>query len=106
MGIFEKLKTVRDFERRRLPLLDTLEDFDIVQEIGFHQDAGMPLSLMRLFRLGVGSAPTVQRRLKRLKALGLVVQRPCVEDGRAIQLSLSTGLRRIYREYERLLAAT
>ena len=102
---FEKLRKLRTFERQHLPLLQTLEDVDIVREIGFHQEAGMPVNLAALFRLEIGAAATVSRRLRRLKQLGLVLQRRSRDDGRMNVLTLSPAVLRVFAKYGRLLAA-
>jgi hypothetical protein len=76
-----------------------------VREIGFHQEAGIPFALKHLFDLNIGSAATVNRRLKRLKQLGLIRQKRSAQDGRMHHLTLSPGVLRIFDRYGELLAA-
>jgi DNA-binding MarR family transcriptional regulator len=102
---FERLKRLRQFEKRHLPHLRTREDFDIVLEIGAHQEAGIPVNLRRLFELNLGAAATVVRRLARLKQLGIVRESLAQHDGRMRYLTLDPAVRRVFERYGRLLAA-
>jgi DNA-binding MarR family transcriptional regulator len=103
MTTFGKLHELRTFQRRQLPLLHSIEDFDVVLEIGYHQDLGHPLTLKRLFLQNVGSIATVQRRLGRLKRLGIVQQKRSSQDKRNLELSVSPEIRRLYSRMARLL---
>ncbi len=89
MRLFETLRALRAFERQHLDFLATVEDHHLVGEIGYHQAKGKPLTLKRLNLLGVGSIATVQRRLRRLKDLGLVQHRQAAGDRRSVELALS-----------------
>lgn len=99
MQIFERLIRIREFERRSLPQLETLEDYDIVIEIGFHQKAGNPLTFKALLRDEIGAVATVRRRVQRLRALGLVLSTKSTLDRRATFLTLSPELLRQFRHY-------
>jgi hypothetical protein len=103
MALFETLRTIRDFERRELPFIRTIEDVDLVREIGFHQEAGQPLTLTELFALGLASPATVQRRLAQLKALGVVQQSRLDRDRRSFALVLSPEVLKAYEKYLALL---
>jgi DNA-binding MarR family transcriptional regulator len=94
---FQKLKTLRELERQQLPFLRTVEDFDIVVQIGYHAEAASPLTLKQLFLLGIGSAATIQRRLSRLKRLGVVQHKRVERDRRSVELSLSPEARNTCR---------
>jgi hypothetical protein len=94
--IFEVLKELHEFRRRHLPFLESLEDAEIVREIGRHQAAGVPLTLKTLFLQGIGSAATVQRRLGRLKRLGVVQQTRADHDRRNMHLTLSARVWALY----------
>jgi DNA-binding MarR family transcriptional regulator len=104
MKVFLKLHTLRAFEKQHLPWLQTLEDFDIVKAIGYHHEADMAFALKHLFEMDIGSAATINRRLKRLKQLGLVRQKRSARDGRVQLLTLRPGLQRIFDRYGQLLA--
>jgi|SRR5579871_5753440 len=93
----------RDFEKRQLHFLRTLEDRDLVCEIGYHQGARMPLTMKQLFLLDVGSVATVQRRLRQLRQLGLIQQRRCRDDARAVELSLSPKMLAVLARYGEVL---
>ena len=74
MKPFAALRAMRRFQKAQLPFLETLEDLAVLTEIGFHQEQGTPISLKQLFLAEIGAAATVQRRLARLKRLGVVQQ--------------------------------
>jgi hypothetical protein len=104
MSTFGRLHELRAFQRRQLPLLHSIEDFDVIVEIGYHEDLGRPLTLKRLFLQNVGSVATVQRRLSRLKRLGVVLQTRSRQDRRNLELTVSSEVRRLYRKMDRLFA--
>jgi len=95
--IFEKLRRLRGFQKRYLPQLEALEDFDIVRGIGYYQDLGTPLTLKVLFLEDIGSAATVQRRLRRLARLGVVHQKRSKHDRRNFELKINPEIRKTYR---------
>ena len=101
---YKKLRAFRNFERKHLSFLVTVEDFDIVREIGLHHAAGTPLTPKLLSLLELGSVATIQRRLARLKRLGVVRQIRSSSDKRRIELGISPEVQRIYRQYGQLIA--
>src|ERR1700694_5989856 len=105
MRLFEKLRALRAFEKQQLDFLSTVEDHHLIGEIGYHQGKGKPLTLKQLFLLGVGSIATVQRRLRRLKDLGLVQHRRAASDRRAVELTLSPKCIRIFAKYDALMSS-
>jgi hypothetical protein len=105
MTIFEKLQQARLFRQRHLALLRTLHDLEMVWEIGLHQEAGAPLNPKRLSLLKLGPAATIRRRLRRLRELGLVLQRSSAADKRIKHLTLSAALKRRLGDYGRILVA-
>jgi DNA-binding MarR family transcriptional regulator len=105
MRLFEKLRALRAFEKQYLDFFSTVEDHHLVGEIGYYQSKGKPLTLKQLFLLDVGSIATVQRRLRRLKELGLVQQRRSTSDRRTVELSLSPKCIRIFAKYGALMSA-
>jgi DNA-binding MarR family transcriptional regulator len=104
MLVFEKLRARTAFEKQHLPQLKTLEDHRLVHEVGYHQSQGRPLTLKQLFLLDTGSIATVQRRLRRLKQLGVIQQRRSATDRRAVELTLSPKYQRLFARYGQLLA--
>jgi hypothetical protein len=105
MSVFGKLRELRAFQRRQLPFLLSIEDFDVVAEIGYHQDQGHPLTLKLLFLENLGSVATVQRRLSRLKRLGVVHHQRSSRDKRNLELTVSPEVRRVYKSMGKLLSA-
>jgi hypothetical protein len=103
MGVFKRLRGLTDFERQHLGFLRTIEDHYLVREIGLHQADGRPLTLKQLFLLDVGSVATVQRRLRRLRQLGVIHQHRSSADGRAIELTLSPKTIRLFEKYASVL---
>lgn len=104
--IFHKLRMLRLFERRHLPHLRTVEDHDVVREIGYHEEMRIPLTLKALFLLDIGSVATVQRRLGRLKRLGVVLQKRSARDRRNLELTISPEVRGHYRRIGSLITRT
>ena len=88
--MFAKLHAARAFARRNLPFVETLEDFDLLLEIGVHQQRGTPLTMKKLYLLDLASVATIQRRLRRLKRRGAVIQRKSPRDRRVLELEVSS----------------
>jgi hypothetical protein len=103
MGVFAALRTARAFRRRHLNFLETVEDMDLVLEIGYHQERGEPLSMKQLQLQGIASVPTLQRRLRRLRLAGAVVIRRSASDGRAVEVLLSPRVMRAYAKYAEVI---
>src|SRR3954468_1458051 len=101
--LFAKLRALRIFQKRHLDFVRSMEDFDLLQEVGFHQEIGRPLSMKQLYLLDVASVATVQRRLRRLKQLGAVILRRSEHDGRSVQLTLSPKVLKTYLKYGELI---
>ncbi len=103
MGVFKKLQTLRAFERKRLRFLRTMEDLDVLCEIGLHQENGRPLTMKELHRMRLGSVPTMQRRLRRLRQFGAVASRRTDRDGRAVELRITPRALKLFNRYASLL---
>lgn len=104
MTPFKKLKTIRMFEKRHLPHLRTHEDFDIVVEIGFHQENGTPLTLKGLVLLNISSPATIQRRICALEQDGVITRTRCPSDRRSVELGVSDQTRELIERYVRMLS--
>jgi len=98
-----RLRAMRAFERRHLHCLKSIEDLDLVCEIGHHQGNHRPLTLKQVYLLGIGSVPTIQRRLRHLRHAGCVQQRRGEGDRRTMELTLSPRLVRVFGRYAALL---
>ena len=103
MNIFSRMKKIREFQRTQLPNLRSIEDFDIVLEIGTSQESGRPMTPKRLALLGIAPSATVQRRLSRLVGLGVIRKRFSQQDGRMVELSVSTDTQATFARMGRLM---
>jgi hypothetical protein len=99
MKPFAALRAMRRFQQAQLPFVETLEDFAVLTEIGFHQEQGTPISLKQLFLAEIGAAATVQRRLARLKKLGVVQQLRRRDDRRMAHLTINPALTPVVKRY-------
>jgi DNA-binding MarR family transcriptional regulator len=95
---FETIREKRAYERRALPFLKTIVDFDIACEIGYHQLAGCPLTVKQLLLVSLAPPATVMRRLDRLCALGVVERRRSLRDGRVHELQLTGQILQLLSE--------
>ena len=99
MKLFTGLKQIREFERRQLPFLRSVVDFDIVIEIGYAEEQEKPLTLKHLFLLNLSSRTTVRRKLARLIEQGIVIRRKHANDHRASLLTISTSSVKLLGRY-------
>ena len=99
MKLFTGLKQIREFERRQLPFLKTVVDFDIVVEIGYAEEQEQPLTLKQLFLLNLSSRTTVRRKLAKLIEQGIVVRRKRTNDHRASLLTISASTVKLLAKY-------
>lgn len=102
---FESIRQKRAYERRFLPFLKTVVDFDIACETGFHQLAGTPLTVKHLLLLNLAPPATVLRRLDRLCALEVVVRTRSRRDGRCHEVRLAPDTLRLFANYGRRQAS-
>jgi hypothetical protein len=103
LNTFKALRDLHEFRRRHLPYLKTIEDVELVREIGLHQSMGTPITLKALFSMGIASVATVQRRLSRLKRMGVVQQSRADYDKRILELTVSPQVLRAYERMGRLM---
>lgn len=106
LHIFGRLTQLAEYRRRHLPFIRTLEDLELVREIGLHQSNGEPTTLKMLFLKGIGSVATVQRRVSRLKRLGVIQQSRVEHDKRLVRLVLSPPVWRSYDQLNRTMLKT
>lgn len=85
---FKKLKALRA-AYSSLPGIRSCREYEILIEIGFHQETGHPLTLKQLLLLDIASAATVRRQLGGLVKKGMVLRRNTDHDRRGVQLELS-----------------
>jgi DNA-binding MarR family transcriptional regulator len=99
MKLFTGLKKIREFERRQLPFLKTVVDFDIVIEIGYAEEQEEPLTLKQLFLLNISSRTTVRRKLAILIERGIAIRRKHANDHRASLLTISPSIVKVLGKY-------
>ena len=99
MKLFTGLRQIREFERRQLPFLKSIVDFDIVIEIGYADEQGTPMTLKLLFLLTISSRTTVRRKLARLIEQGVVIRRKHANDQRASILTISASSVKLLGRY-------
>jgi DNA-binding MarR family transcriptional regulator len=103
IGVFAALRTTRAFKRRHMRFLQTQDDWNLVVEIGFHQEDGKPLTMKKLQLIGLVSVPSLQRRLRRLREGGIIVARRSAQDARLVELTLSPNIMRAFAKYSELI---
>ena len=101
-GTFESIRQRRAFERRCLPFLKTVIDFDITCEVGYSQLLGRPLIVKQLLLLRLGPPVSVLRRLDRLCEANVITRTRSPSDGRVHELRLTTEILRLYRHTQTL----
>jgi DNA-binding MarR family transcriptional regulator len=104
LDVFRRLRAIREFEKRQLAFLETVEDLDILVEIGLRQGTSAALTLKQLLLLDISSPATVQRRLRRLRQQGVVQQRRCPQDRRNVELTISARFLRTLDRYGQVLS--
>ncbi len=88
MATFEKYKEIKSV-LSEFPGVKTYKEFDILIEIGYHQEQDNPLTLKQLLLLDVASQATVRRYLASLVSEGMVEKIVAVNDHRSVILRLS-----------------
>jgi len=100
---FRALKESGEFRRQHLPFLRTLEDLDLLREIGYGEAARQPVSLKQLLMRGIASPATLQRSLNHLKRAGMVAQSRAEHDKRVATLTLTPQARKLHLRWVRAL---
>ena len=90
----------REFERKHLNFISSLEDLDLIWAIGYAQNSGQAVCLKELVLAEFGAPKTLQRRLDRLRDQGVVLHRQCSADGRRIEFFLSEETIRCLEAYK------
>jgi DNA-binding MarR family transcriptional regulator len=106
MNLFAGFRKMRDLERKHLPFARTLVEFDLIVEIGYHEERGKPLTLKHLLTLGICARTTLRRKLDSLVEQGVIVRTRRASDGRAVVLGVSkSALQRLDRYRGGVLAS-
>ena len=90
MATFKQLRKVKSV-LSEIPGIKTYKDFDILIEIGYHQEKGSPLTLKQLMLLKIASRATVCRYLNCLVRDGMVEKFVSASDQRSVMLRLSAS---------------
>jgi DNA-binding MarR family transcriptional regulator len=97
-SLFAGLRRMRELERKHLPFARSLVEFDLIIEIGYHEERGKPLTFKHLLTLGLCARTTLNRRLNVLVEQGVLVRTRSENDGRAVVLGVSkTASQRLHR---------
>jgi len=80
--LFTVLRNIRAHERKHLPALMSLVDFDIVVEIGYAEECGKPLTAGMLDGLKLTSRTSLHRRLNALLEAGVLGKEKLATDRR------------------------
>jgi DNA-binding MarR family transcriptional regulator len=96
--LFAGLRKLRDLERKHLPFARSLAEFDLVIEIGYHEERGKALTYKHLLTLGFCARTTLNRRLNGLVEQGVVTRTRSTRDARAVILGISkSAMQRLHR---------
>lgn len=86
-----------------MPHLRSHEDFDIVIEVGYHEDMGQPLTLKCLLLIGITSTSTTQRRVHALVDAGILTRTRSDSERRSVRLDVSSQTRKLVDRYVQIL---
>jgi DNA-binding MarR family transcriptional regulator len=106
MKLFAGLRMMRYMEAKHLPFVRSLVDFDIVIEIGYHEERGRPLSVKQLLARGIRSRTTVRRKLRSLIDQEIVFRITHAGDGRASLLGITDSARLRLDKYRTAVSTT
>jgi len=101
--VFAALRALRALEKHNVPSIRTLEDRDLLCEIGYRQASGAAMCLKQVLLLGLGSPSTVQRQIRRLHLAGAIALRPSSNDGRMVEVILTASALRGFAALSALL---
>jgi len=97
---------MRDLERKHLPFVRSLAEFDLIIEIGYHAERGSPLTQKHLLALGICTRTTLRRKLNVLIEQGVLERARHDDDGRAVVFQVSrSALQRLDRYHGGLVTA-
>lgn len=106
MNLFAGFRKMRDLERRHLPFARSLIEFDLVIEIGYHEERGNLLTLKHLLTLGICARTTLRRKLNGLVDRGVIIRTRRESDGRAVVLRVSKSAQQRLDRYRGGLLAS
>ncbi len=98
---YAQLWHARQFTRSHMPFIESLEDWDIILLIGLYQERGAMICLKDIYSYSLGSAPTIERRISRMKNLGVILDATDNKDRRRVWLRLSPKMIATFRKFGR-----
>ncbi|HTV79922.1 MAG TPA: hypothetical protein VMF03_16840 [Steroidobacteraceae bacterium] len=97
--LFAELRELRQLEKKHLPFVRSFADFDLIVEVGYHEERGTPLTYKHLLSLIACGRSTLNRRLSSLIAEGVILRTRSELDGRAIHLGVSKSAMQRFHRY-------
>ena len=94
------LHAFRLFQKQHLSFIETWQDFDVFVQIALQEEKGAPLSPKQLVHANLGASATIQRRLARLKRLGVVIAHESHRYGRKQELRLNPRIWTMCKRYK------
>jgi DNA-binding MarR family transcriptional regulator len=105
IALFAGLRKLRDLERKHLPFARSLAEFDLIIEIGYHEERGKALTYKHLLTLGFCARTTLNRRLNGLVEQGAITRTRSARDARAVVLGVSkSAMQRLHRYRDGMIA--
>jgi DNA-binding MarR family transcriptional regulator len=105
IALFAGLRKLRDLERKHLPFARSLAEFDLIIEIGYHEERGKALTYKHLLTLGFCARTTLNRRLNGLVEQGVITRTRSARDARAVVLGVSkSAMQRLHRYRDGMIA--
>jgi DNA-binding MarR family transcriptional regulator len=104
LAVFSRLRELNAFRREHLPFMKTLEDCQLLGEIGYHHASGEPLTINAALRLDLGSVATMQRQIRRLRDGGVIALERGDGDRRTMVITLTPKALKALTAYGDLLS--
>lgn len=105
VACFTRLRELAAYKRQHLPFLTTLQDYELVGEIGYRYAMGDPLTMNAALRLELGSVATLQRQLRRLRHAGVISIERSDGDRRVSIITLTPKALKALASYAEILGS-
>jgi DNA-binding MarR family transcriptional regulator len=96
---FAHLNYARDYERKNFPFIESLVDRDVLLAIVTAQVSEQMISLSDIMKMKLGSVATVERRISRLKEMGIITSSESKADRRTKYLRVNTKVKNLFIKY-------
>jgi DNA-binding MarR family transcriptional regulator len=105
LRLFAGLRKLRALEKRHVPFARSLAEFDLIIEIGYHEERGSPITYKHLLTLGLFGRSTLNRRLNGLIGQGVLLRARSAQDGRTVIFGISrSAVARLHRYHGGIIA--